>query len=220
MKKALVEQSLTVSKAVKLTAALDEKCSRTNQEIIEFAASHSTVHTEQWLREKQGIETRHSLTTVSKTMENIRKVKSLAKKEISLEEALNLALEFYIHRHDPLEKAKRSQGRTKTSQGEIERSFRNAERETKRGISHPMFNQGRVPLKKTSRAPIPAAMRHFITLRDQNRCTYTVNGSRCAHTKYLDIHHLKAVADGGTHQSENLVLLCSVHHRQLHRHNY
>lgn len=220
LKKALVEQTLTVSKAAKLTGALDEKCSKANQEIIEFATSHSTANTEQWLREKQGIETGHNLTIVSKTMENIRKVRGLSRKEISLEEALNLALEFYIARHDPLERAKRSQEATKRFRGKAEVSLEGGKREDTKNISHPTFTPGLAVISKASRIPIPAAIRHYITLRDQNRCTYTVKGSRCAHTKYLDIHHLEAVADGGTPRPENLVLLCSVHHQRLHQDNY
>jgi hypothetical protein len=33
----------------------------------------------------------------------------------------------------------------------------------------------------------------------------------------VDLHHVEARADGGAHDEDNLVVLCSAHHRALHR---
>lgn len=38
----------------------------------------------------------------------------------------------------------------------------------------------------------------------------------CTHTKWLDAHHVMHWADGGETTPENLVMLCSAHHRLLH----
>ena len=38
----------------------------------------------------------------------------------------------------------------------------------------------------------------------------------CSHTKWLDAHHVKHWADGGETTVDNLLLLCSKHHRLLH----
>ena len=38
----------------------------------------------------------------------------------------------------------------------------------------------------------------------------------CTHTKWLDAHHVVHWADGGETTLENLVMLCSKHHRLLH----
>ncbi|HLV67580.1 MAG TPA: HNH endonuclease, partial [Polyangiaceae bacterium] len=38
----------------------------------------------------------------------------------------------------------------------------------------------------------------------------------CAHGKFLDVHHLRARAEGGTHEPDNLVTLCGGHHAALH----
>jgi hypothetical protein len=38
----------------------------------------------------------------------------------------------------------------------------------------------------------------------------------CTHEKWLDAHHVKHWADGGETTAENLVMLCSKHHRLLH----
>jgi hypothetical protein len=38
----------------------------------------------------------------------------------------------------------------------------------------------------------------------------------CTHEKWLDAHHVVHWADGGATTAENLVMLCSKHHRLLH----
>ncbi len=60
---------------------------------------------------------------------------------------------------------------------------------------------------------IPPATRRQIVRRDYGRCT--VPGCRC--TQFLDIHHLRPRAEGGTHDPETMVLLCGAHHRAVHR---
>jgi hypothetical protein len=40
---------------------------------------------------------------------------------------------------------------------------------------------------------------------------------QAAATRRVDLHHLEARADGGTHDEDNLVVLCSAHHRAVHR---
>ena len=59
---------------------------------------------------------------------------------------------------------------------------------------------------------IPAATRKLVFRRDEHRCT--VPGCRSAQS--LDVHHLVHRAHGGTHDLENLTLLCAGHHRAHH----
>ncbi len=59
---------------------------------------------------------------------------------------------------------------------------------------------------------IPPARRRAVLERDQRRCV--VPGCRCR--LWLDLHHLDAYAGGGDHSEENLVTICSLHHRLLH----
>ncbi|MHB2016219.1 MAG: HNH endonuclease signature motif containing protein [Candidatus Xenobia bacterium] len=49
-------------------------------------------------------------------------------------------------------------------------------------------------------------------IRDAFRCS--VPG--CTHTLYLQIHHLEEFWRGGTHDLDNLTLLCSRHHAMWH----
>ena len=59
---------------------------------------------------------------------------------------------------------------------------------------------------------VAPAVRRSVLRRDRHRCR--VPG--CTHGTFVDVHHLETRADGGGHDAENLVTLCSAHHRALH----
>jgi hypothetical protein len=59
---------------------------------------------------------------------------------------------------------------------------------------------------------IPPALRRRVMRRDGGRCR--VPG--CRHAVFVDVHHLEPRAEGGGNTLENLVTLCSAHHRALH----
>jgi hypothetical protein len=59
---------------------------------------------------------------------------------------------------------------------------------------------------------IPPRIRRQVVRRDEGRCV--VPG--CRHTHFVDVHHLETRADGGEHDPDNLVVLCSAHHRATH----
>jgi len=71
-----------------------------------------------------------------------------------------------------------------------------------------------VTTARPPRAPqtVPPAVRRYVLHRDHGRCV--VPG--CAHGSFLDVHHLCARAEGGTHEPDNLVTLCAGHHAALH----
>ena len=58
---------------------------------------------------------------------------------------------------------------------------------------------------------VPPALRRALQLRD-GRCRFP----GCTHERYLDAHHMEHWMDGGATSKDNLVLLCSAHHRMLH----
>jgi hypothetical protein len=60
---------------------------------------------------------------------------------------------------------------------------------------------------------IPPALRRKVMRRDHGRCV--VPG--CRHAIFVDLHHIETRADGGAHDDDNLIVLCSAHHRALHR---
>ncbi len=59
---------------------------------------------------------------------------------------------------------------------------------------------------------IPPAVRRKVMRRDHGRCV--VPG--CRHATFVDLHHIETRGDGGEHDENNLVVLCSAHHRALH----
>ena len=123
-------------------------------------------------------------------------------KRLNLDPAEILKRAFYEMRErtDPMRKAERAKARKQ----------RKPEQPPKE------LCVNKIPI--TKRKPIPAAIEHAIKLRDGNQCTEVhENGSRCENTRWLHIHHIKRVADGGTNELDNLTTLCSVHHELHHQ---
>ena len=73
----------------------------------------------------------------------------------------------------------------------------------------------RKPAKPKSRTRhIPIATRDQVMLRDEQRCTFrSRSGHKCNSTHNLQIDHIKPFALGGTHDPENLRVLCAAHNR-------
>ncbi len=63
-----------------------------------------------------------------------------------------------------------------------------------------------------NRSTIPPAKRKRILARDQHRC----QSPGCGNTHFLEVHHTKPRAKGGTNHESNLTTLCSSCHRLLH----
>ena len=59
---------------------------------------------------------------------------------------------------------------------------------------------------------IPPAMRRKVLARDRHRC----RTPGCSHTKFLEVHHVKSRAAGGSNKPGNLITLCSACHRLWH----
>ena len=70
----------------------------------------------------------------------------------------------------------------------------------------------RAPQRATQ--DITPKTQRFVRRRDGGKCC--VPG--CRASRYLDIHHVVPRAAGGSHEAENLTLLCDGHHRALHEH--
>ncbi len=101
---------------------------------------------------------------------------------VSLEEALKPLLIAHLEKHDPVKKALRAKAKP---------------------THH--FPQ------ETQKA-IPAAIKHAVVRRDQNRCQHP----GCQTSRWTELHHITPRAQGGRHTVENLVTLCSSHHRHAH----
>ena len=123
-------------------------------------------------------------------------------KRLNVDPAEVLKRAFYEMRErtDPVRKAERANARK--------------ERKPKQPPKELCVNK--IPIAK--RKPIPAATAHAVKLRDGNQCTEIhEDGARCENTRWLHIHHIIRVADGGTNELDNLTTLCSVHHELHHQ---
>jgi RuvA, C-terminal domain len=66
---------------------------------------------------------------------------------------------------------------------------------------------------RRARQTIPPSVRREVMRRDGGRCV--VPG--CRHGVFLDIHHVVLRSEGGDHDPDALIVLCSAHHRAQHR---
>ncbi len=73
----------------------------------------------------------------------------------------------------------------------------------------------RLYLGRTRRLASPAQIA-ALTVRDGARCLFP----GCAHTRHLHAHHVVHWLRGGPTDVDNLVLVCSFHHRVIHDHGY
>jgi 5-methylcytosine-specific restriction endonuclease McrA len=63
---------------------------------------------------------------------------------------------------------------------------------------------------------IPAAVRDEVFVRDNCQCTFSApDGRRCCEKRGLEIDHIVPFAVGGSHEAENLRLLCPAHNRLM-----
>ncbi len=79
------------------------------------------------------------------------------------------------------------------------------------GSGVPATEDGASPTGRASQGIAPATRREVMR-RDGGCCV--VPG--CRNAIYVDVHHLRRLADGGDHDSNNLVVMCSSHHARVH----
>jgi hypothetical protein len=129
------------------------------------------------------------------------------RRAVSTEEALFLLMSEFKRKNDPVEKAKRALARQEPPLA------RKAESTTEASTAAALTNE---TAEKPTRYR-PRAVECSVDLRDLNRCTHVDrNGKRCNSRRWLEKHHIKSFADGGTHSLENLETLCAAHHRMRH----
>ena len=151
---------------------------------------------------------------VSEEFKNILKraqdlVSNSAKSAVSFEVTIEAALDLFLEKRDPIQKAQRYA--VKKAKREVSAATQNA---ALRPVSQ------RIKIGAISqRKPLVAQTNHQLNLRDQGRCTH--RGSKkiqCENTRWLQVHHLHPVAYGGDNSLGNLVTLCHYHHQLQHEH--
>jgi 5-methylcytosine-specific restriction endonuclease McrA len=107
----------------------------------------------------------------------------------TLEEVFEATTDFYLEKNDPVQKAERA-----------------------------MKNHSPQECKKPNNPRIiPARIKHEVFLRDQGQCQQKEpDGKPCQNKTFLHLHHIKPVSEGGETTLENLITICSAHHRYIH----
>jgi 5-methylcytosine-specific restriction endonuclease McrA len=118
-------------------------------------------------------------------------------------------LEFYLKHHDPISKAERAEARK--SRGKSRVSNGPKPQNSKTQEDSPDRSRERSPGKPR------ADVRHALNLRDKGKCQAKMpDGSICGSMLWVDHHHIIRKCDGGADTLDNLVTLCSSHHRMWH----
>jgi len=143
-----------------------------------------------------------------KLMLKLRRIQDLEsqkqRRSVRLEDVLQAMADLYLRKSDPVEKAKRAKIRGP--------SARKGEEPTQ---------QPRQPQKvpREARTPVPAKIMHEVNFRDQGECQHInqTTNEKCKNRRFIEIHHKKPLRQGGAHTLDNLVSVCSEHHKIIHK---
>jgi predicted HNH restriction endonuclease len=114
------------------------------------------------------------------------------KSSMNLEQTLEALVDDYIKKHDPVEKAKRQK-----IKGRLNLKIKQDSKTDQ--------------ASRTERASkIKQISKMLQVLRTE------IKEKEGAARRFLDIHHIQPVSQGGSDQLENLALLCSGHHQAIH----
>jgi hypothetical protein len=151
------------------------------------------------------------------------------KRQVSLEETLKVMNSEFLERHDPVQKAARHQARQETSPKPTKKNSSTQKVKApalSSNADHSDSDTKREPIKKSElvarredarRNPLPIKILHQVNLRDKRRCQHLLpNGLTCRQSRWVEIHHKIPVHQGGHDTLDNLITLCSTHHRLMH----
>lgn len=193
LKDALQERAFSVWTARRLVSKITNENAA---EFIEFA-KHNTHAAIDMKLNPEGTSTRRVKNEIKVLIKRVQSlIAQQTGKSPNLDETDMIVYEAYYRQHHPEEKAKRAAKKTRPVQ--------------------------KVTLNKTvcsnKRTPLTAEQKHAVHLRDGFRCTFVdAQGQRCDADRWLHIHHLKPVSQGGSNEPENLTTLCSAHHDLCHQ---
>jgi 5-methylcytosine-specific restriction endonuclease McrA len=104
-----------------------------------------------------------------------------------------------------------------------------ANRESDAAFTQPGFKSSDTPAtlrhrSSNRRSPrrkiIKAASHHAVMLRTGGRCAFVnERGERCNEDRFLHLHHIVPLSQGGSDEPSNLTYLCSGHHALVHQLN-
>lgn len=132
------------------------------------------------------------------TYEEAKALLSHSHRDASFAEVLAVLLQEFIDRHSPVARHRRREEKHAVSRS---------------GKYSTVGADGEHSDRQRSRH-IPVSIRDEVFTRDGGQCTYVApDGNRCQATHALQVDHIRPYSAGGTHNRENLRLLCAAHNR-------
>lgn len=129
----------------------------------------------------------------------------------SFDEALKNMAKLYLEKNDPVLKAERVLKKKIVRETQIDSQNDNS------GTNLPGSQKDWSLRPVFERRPIPTDIHHEIYFRDQGECQQLgLDGKKCRDSRWIDVHHLVPVAEGGPDTVENLITLCKAHHQMEH----
>ena len=134
-------------------------------------------------------------------LESLKKLLSHKNPNMSYGELIAVLAELGLNKYDPKRKTNKQNKAAKVF------ISTNSQKVTDK-------TQKKLPIQKTTRY-IPSVVRHHVWMRDQGQCTYVClkTKRRCSSNHLLQIDHIKPFSLGGTHEADNLRLLCANHNQ-------
>lgn len=204
LKLAIDNGDLGVSKARKIVSVLTKENQKewiakaTNlsqakleREVVEYAPQKSARDQDRVGPAKNG-RIKLEANISEELMAKIRQAQNLVGNNASLEETLAAMTELFLEQKDPVRRAARA-------------------------IAHPPVTNNSCDEFTGQRKAIPAATLHAVHRRDLRQCqAKRADGNLCGSNKYLQIHHIVPISEGGTNNLSNLLTLCGRCHRRWH----
>jgi hypothetical protein len=173
-------------------------------------------------------------TATNKKLKRAQSLLASKGKPTNLDGVLSVCLDLYLDHHDPVRKAERAESRAAKraeQASDINTSTQAQEfcanRITDATSTKPDFKSSDNPatLRHRSsgrgtqrRKAIKAATHHAVMLRTGGRCAFVnERGERCNEDRFLHLHHIVPLSQGGSDDQSNLTCLCSGHHALAHQ---
>jgi len=127
---------------------------------------------------------------------------------LSLEETIGLMASSYIEKNDPVIKAEKAHEKQVKKNKAAKASVK---AKSKIKGSHSLGNV------KGAGHKVPAGIRGKVFFRDKGLCQFKdTSGNACNEKRFIELHHIKPRSLGGSNTLENLISLCSAHHKLIH----
>lgn len=220
LQRAIEEKEITVSKAKTIASVINDKNQTTWLSLAKTSSKRdlerevARVNPKAVKKESSRFVNDHMLelqvTIEEDTFKLLERVKELMAQKtcrpVSLEEALKLLASGYIKKEDPVERAKRILSKKEKTHKPTQ------------------LVPGRVGVDNSRklRKPLPARLKHLVHLRDQGKCQFEkfrhkdLRAHTCNERKWIEIHHVKPLSEGGKDSLDNLISLCNSHHKMIH----